>query len=149
MDDRPIMLALSTFRQSEKAVDIALQKARGKRLIVVHVVDKNLARYLVGMDVGLYPDIKHICEEEVLKGHKRDAEKRANAIVERAEKEGIKASARVRVGRFAQVCLDVIRQETPETVVTTRSKRPAWVKRLFGSPVDHLIEHAGCSVLEA
>jgi nucleotide-binding universal stress UspA family protein len=32
-------------------------------------------------------------------------------------------------------------------IITTRSKRPEWVRRFFGSPVDDLIRKAGCPVV--
>jgi len=50
---RPVLLALSTFRQSPEAVALAIEKAREPgKLIVVYVVDVNLARYFIGTDVG-------------------------------------------------------------------------------------------------
>ena len=66
---QPIMLALSTFRQSDSAVELAIGMARkSKRLIVVYVVDANLARYLIGLEIT--PGLKEKCEEELLKEHK-------------------------------------------------------------------------------
>lgn len=145
---KPIMLALSTFRQSEKAVDLAIEKAgESKRLVVVYVVDVNLARYLIGLEVP--PDVKEKCEEELLKEHRQQGEKRVESIVKKAEERGIQVTAHVDVGRFALKVLDVVKAEPPEAIVTTRSKRPNWVKRLFGSPVDYLTANAGCPVIEA
>ena len=84
----PVMLALSTFRQSREAVDKALEQAAVVGRLVV-----------------------------------------------------------VQVGRFAEVCLEQVAHFGPSLVVTTRSRRPDWVRQFFGSPVDTLIEKAGCSVL--
>jgi hypothetical protein len=43
-----VMLALSTFRRSEKAVALAVEKCREiKNLIIVYVIDINFARYIV------------------------------------------------------------------------------------------------------
>ena len=53
----------------------------------------------------------------------------------------------VQIGQFASVCLDLVKQEKPSLIVTTRSQRPEWVKRFFGAPVNELIEKAGCPVM--
>ncbi len=145
----PVMLALSTFRQSERAVRLALERARGNgRLLVVDVVDVNLARYFMGTDVGFYPGIMKAIEDELLARHEADARRRVASVEDRARAEGIEVESRVEVGRFALVCLPIAREVLPEVVFTTRSARPAWVRRLFGSPVDDLIAGAGCPVVE-
>jgi nucleotide-binding universal stress UspA family protein len=145
-----IMLALSTFRQSEKAIELAIEKAKGgKNLIVVFVADVNLARYLIGTDVALYPELKEKCEEEILKEHRDRAEKKVSLMAKTAEDHGVSVKTYVSIGRFALECLKVVEEENPELIITTRSKRPAWVKRFFGSPVDYLIANAGCPVVEA
>ena len=146
-----VMLALSTFRQSERAVELAIEKASegGKALIVAFVVDVNLARYLIGSDVGLFPELKERCEEELLKEHREQAEEEVGSVVKAAEGRGITVEAHVSTGRFALECLKVIDRERPDVVVTTRSRRAGWVRRFFGSPVDHLIARAGCPVLES
>jgi nucleotide-binding universal stress UspA family protein len=146
----PVMLALSTFRQSDKTVELALEKAKDVgRLIVVNVVDINLARYFVGSDVSLFPDLKEKCEAELLQKHEAEGRERASAIAERASKAGIEAQVHVEVGRFAIVCLRLVREMKPSLIITTRSKRPEWVRRFFGSPVDELIRKAGCPVITA
>ena len=144
------MLALSTFRQSKKAIDLALAKAKeGKNLTIVFVVDVNLARYFIGTDVGIYPALKEKCEEEVLQQHRDQAEEEVSVIVKIAEDYGINVKTYISTGRFALECLEIIKKERPELVITTRSERPNWVKRFFGSPVDYLIANAGCPVMEA
>jgi len=146
----PVMLALSTFRQSERAVELALQMAAPcKKLIVTYVVDVNLARYLIGTDIGFYPELKEKCEQEILREHEQKGAEKVKAIVARAGQQGIETTVCVRVGRFALVCLDEMGQQKPSAVITTRSRRPSWVKKLFGSPVNYLIAHAGCPVIEA
>jgi nucleotide-binding universal stress UspA family protein len=146
----PVMLALSTFRQSEQAVDMALEKAKiVGRLVVVHVADVNLARYLIGSDIGLYPELQQRCENELLTKHEREGREKTAAIAERARAAGLAVSTHVTVGRFAIVCLQIVAQEKPSLIVTTRSKRPEWVRRFFGSPVNELIAKAGCPVIEA
>jgi nucleotide-binding universal stress UspA family protein len=146
-----IMLALSTFRHSEKAIQLALDTAASEKkdLVVVHVADVNLARYFVGTNIGLDPALKKMCEAEVLEMHEKENRRKADEIVSRARERGVAARSVVKIGRFALVCLEVVAKEKPEVIVTTRSNRPDWVRRFFGSPVDHLIAKAGCRVIEA
>jgi len=149
----PIMLALSalsTFRRFEEAIRLAIEKAeQGKNLIVFFVVDVNLAWYLIGTDLSLFPELRESCEEEILEKHKKSAEEIVKLIAQRAEHYGIKVKTKVEIGRFALKCLEVVKQEHPELIITTRSKRPEWARKFFGSPVDYLIASAGCSVIEA
>ena len=145
-----VMLALSTFRRSEKAVELAVEEARGGAgLLVVWVVDVNLARYLVDTDAGLLAEVRERTERQVLADHERQARQRVEAIAERARRSGVAVRSHVEVGRFALVCLPLVRMEKPRKIFTTRSDRPAWVRRFFGSPVDQLIAEAGCPVIEA
>ena len=145
----PVMLALSTFRRSDAAIDLALERAAGPgRLVVVYVADKNLARYFVGTDIGMYPNLKDRCEEEMLQEHERIGREHVEEIARRARERNLATATHVQRGRFAEVCLEIAAEEKPSLVVTTRSRRPAWVKRFFGSPVDSLIERAGCPVEE-
>ena len=144
------MLALSTFRQSRRAAEIAVEKGtKSSELIVVYVVDVNLARYFIGTDIGSCPALKGRCEEELLSEYRQRAEQEVESIARMAEERGISVTSYIDTGRFAVECLKVMGKEKPELVVTTRSNRPKWVKKLFGSPVDHLIANAECPVIEA
>lgn len=146
----PVLLALSTFRHSEDAVALALKKAKGPgRLVVLLVADRNLARYMIGSELGYFVDLEKRCEQELLRENEQKARAAAEAIAARAADAGLDACTEVCIGRFGVECLRVIEREQPGLVVTTRSRRPAWVRRFFGSPVDHVIEHAGCPVVEA
>ena len=143
-----VMLALSTFRKSEQAIETTIQKARNvKKLIVVYVADVNLARYFVGAEPGLLPHLKDICEADLLKQHEKAGHEQVAAIRKKAEQEGIEVKTHVQVGRFAVVCLEVAQKEKPSMIVTTRSERPAWIKKFFGAPVDDLIAKARCPVI--
>ena len=142
-----VMLALSTFRQSEKAIGTAVEQAKKvKKLMIVYVADVNLARYLSYVDQGLVPDLKKTCESELLQKHAKAGWEQVAPIVERAKQEGIEVKTHIQIGRFAIVCLDIVKQMQPSLIVTTRSKRPEWVRKFFGAPVDDLIAKAGCPV---
>jgi len=147
---RPIMLALSTFRKSDEAIPLAIEKAKkGKNLVVFFVVDVNLARYLIGADLSLFPELRESYEKEVLEKHKKSGKEIVKSIAQKAEQYGIKVKTKVEIGRFAFKCLEAVKQENPEFIIITRSKRPEWVKRFFGSPVDYLIANVECTVIEA
>jgi nucleotide-binding universal stress UspA family protein len=143
-----VMLALSTFRRSEKAISLAMEKSRGtKKLMIVYVVDINVARYLIGADEDFLTAFKDQKESDLLTKAESEAREEAAKIAEKAERKGIQASVISKTGRFAVVCLEVVRQIRPALIVTTRSRRPEWVKKLFGAPVDELIAKAGCPVV--
>jgi Universal stress protein family. len=143
-----VMLALSTFRRSEKAVALAVEKCREiKNLIIVYVIDINFARYIVDAEEEFLIGLKEKTESEMLEKAEKDAREEVAKIAEEAENKGIQVKTIVQVGRFAVVCLDVVKQTHPSVIVTTRSRRPEWVKKFFGAPVDVLIDKAGCPVL--
>jgi nucleotide-binding universal stress UspA family protein len=143
-----VMLALSTFRRSEKAVDAAIEKSReNKKLMMVFVVDINVARYLVGVEEEFSVGLKETCEAELLEKAEKEGLEQLVKIAKRAEQEGLQVKTLVQLGRFAVVCLDLAGQTSPSLIVTTRSRRPEWVKKFFGAPVDELIAKAGCPVL--
>ena len=143
-----VMLALSTFRRSEKAVAVAIEKCLDvKTLMIVYVVDINVARYIVGAEEAFLFDMKEQNESELLEKAEKDAREAVAKIAEEAEKKGIQSKTIVKVGRFAVICLEVVKQTHPSVIVTTRSRRPDWVKKFFGAPVDELIAKAVCPVL--
>lgn len=145
-----ILLALSTFRRSEEAVKAALRYLKpGGRLSILWVVDVNLARYFVGTDAGLYGNLKQRCERDLLRQHEEEGRKAADTIAAQARTEGFAVDVDVTVGRFGLVAEEKARRFSPQLIVTTRSNRPGWVKRLFGSPVNYLIDHSDCPVIDA
>jgi nucleotide-binding universal stress UspA family protein len=144
------MLALSTFRRSDEAIRTALDEAVGPgRLAVVYVADVNLARYMVGTDIGLSAGLERKCEEEVLAEHEAEGRAHVAEIEELAREAGIAAAGEVRIGRFGLIVMEIVEREHPCCIITTRAARPAWVRRFFGSPVDYLIATAACPVIEA
>ncbi len=145
-----VMLALSTFRHSEHAVALALDKAaEGGELVIAYIADINVARYLVGTDVGLYPDLKEETEKALLEESERRVQSKIESIAQRAAERGVPVRTYARIGRFAPECMEIIEQEQPDLVVTTRSQRSDWFRRFLGSPVDRLRQRAGRPVIEA
>jgi nucleotide-binding universal stress UspA family protein len=143
-----VMLAISTFRRSEAAVKIALEKSlESKKLVVVYVVDVNVARYLLDVDEEFIMGLKQSCESDLMEEWKKEAEEHVREIAKKAEALGVCAKTHYEVGRFAVICLDIAGRVRPSLIVTTRSRRAEWVKKFFGAPVDELIAQAGCPVI--
>ncbi len=146
--EAPVMLALSTFRRSQAAVDLALEMAqRSGSLIIVWVADINLARYLLGGE-GVAHDLAVISEEEMLARHERENREQAEKVAKAAQARGVRVETMLRRGRFAVICREALAAFRPALVVTTRSQRPEWMRRFFGSPVEELIRCATCPVAE-
>ena len=146
----PVMLALFTFRHTDRAVDVALEKAiQRKRLVIVYGRNVNLGLYFMESGVGLYPNLKEQCEKELLAEFEQQWKEKVEVIANKARAQGIQVVTYVHAGRFTSLCLEIIKKEKPSMIVTTQSHRPAWVRNLFGSPADHLASHAGCQVIEA
>ena len=147
--EKSILLALSTFRQSEHAIETAIHQADyNKKLIVVYVVDANLAQYLIGSNLTLHTELMSKTRSQVLAEHYQKGEQIVQAICERACESGIDIETHVQIGNFALICLRIINKEMPSCVITTTSNRPEWVKKFFGSGIDYLRSHAACTVTE-
>lgn len=145
-----VMLALSTFKHSDRAIDIALERAgQCKRLVIVYGRNVNVGLYFMESGVGIYPELKEQCEKELLAKFEQQWKEKVETIASRARTQDIKVVTYVRAGCFTSLCLEVIEKEKPFLVVTTRSRRPAWVRSLFAPPADYLVLYAGCPVLEA
>lgn len=143
-----MMLALSTFRRSQEAVEVAIEKSRAlKKLMVVYVIDINVARYLVGVEEEFFVGLKETIESEMLEKADKEAHEYVASVVAEAKKKGIQVKTLIQLGRFAVVCLEVVHKIHPSQIITTRSKRPQWVKKFFGAPVDELMAKAGCPVI--
>jgi len=146
---QPVMLALSTFRKSEMAISKALEEAKKtKNLLIVYVVDINLERYLIDSETSITPGLEKRAKEELLAQHQQKGKRYVEDIEKEARKEDISVKLVFEIGRFGIICVDIMKRENPKMIITTRSKRPEWVKKIFGSPVSYLIENASCPVIE-
>lgn len=145
----PIMMLLSTSRQSDEAIEFAIRKsAPAGNLSVIFIVDINLECCLIESD-GLFPALKEKCEEVVLKHRKKDAEEKIRSIMKIAGNRGISIRAYISVEKYGLECIKKIREEKPSVIITAKSSRPDWVKKVLHSPVDYVIANAGCPVLES
>ena len=148
---KPILLALSSFRQKEQQIQAALDLCAraGAPLLALFVVDINLARYHVASDMMVGESLRKRLEEGVME----EQEARGRAALDRvkalADARGIPCTTCLRMGRFAQEVKAVVLSHDPAAVVLTRANRPEWLRRLFGSPVDQIRAELGgrCEVL--
>lgn len=146
----PVMLALSTFKHSDRAIDTALGKANQcKRLVIVYGRNVNVGLYFMESGVGIYPELKEQCEKELLAKFEQQWKEKVETIASRARTQDIKVVTYVRAGCFTSLCLEVIEKEKPSLIVMPQSHRPNWLRELFGSPAGHLVLYAGCPVIEA
>jgi nucleotide-binding universal stress UspA family protein len=147
--NRPAMVALSSFRWSQDAIERAFQETEaGGVLVVAYVVDVSIAEYFTGMDVGLYPDVMEACTRDLLKGHKDAGRAILKAIGVKARARQITVKTCLAVGRFAKELLRLIKANDPRVVITCRSRRPNWAQHLQGEAVTSIARHTGCPVVE-
>jgi len=84
----PVMLALSTFKHSDSAIDTALKKASEyKRLVIVYGHNVNLGLYFMESGVGLYPDLKEQCEKEILADYEQKWKEKVEVIAKNRNSE--------------------------------------------------------------
>lgn len=143
-----ILLSLSSFRFSEKAVETAFDLAdQNSELCVLWVIDVNLSRYLVGLDSGLSYESKEMFYHELHEKFLQIANGNLEKIIEKAQDFKINITTEVVIGRFAIESLRVAHQKKPMIIVTTRSNRAQWLIDRFGSPVKVLTEQSDCPVI--
>ena len=145
-----ILLALSSFRYTDDEVERALGLARehGAKLLTVFVVDANLARYFAGSGVVAGSTLREELERGVLDDLKQQAREVLQKICVLASERGLECETILRVGKFEDEIREVIPEQHPRLMIVTRARRPQWMRRLFGSPVDRLCDEAGgeCSI---
>ncbi|MBW1854891.1 MAG: universal stress protein [Deltaproteobacteria bacterium] len=150
LSTNPVMLALSTFKHSDKAIEVAIDKAsQCKKLVIVYGREVNLWLYFMETDIGLFPGLKEQCEKELLTEIEQQWEEKVEAVANRARAEGLQVTIYVRAKSFKKLCLEIAEKEKPLVIITTRTLRPAWIRSLFRSPADYLASQKGCSVIEA
>ena len=145
-----IVLAVSTFRESDRAVECAIEKASGQgELYCIYIIDVRLSEYCFAESGGsCYPKWKKRYIKEVLASYRHKAERTIQAIKEQADQCGLEVKAEVQYGGFAKKCVTFIQNIDPDAVVTTRAQRPGILRKIFGSHVDYIIEHVDCPVIE-
>ena len=145
----PVMLALSTFKYFDKAIEAAIEKAsQCKKLIIVYGHEVSLWLYFLETDIGFYPCWKEQCEKELLAEIYQQWAGKVEGIANRARAENLQVITYVRTERFRTLCMEVVKKEKPSLIITKKNLRPAWFRSFFGSPADYLASYTECSVIE-
>jgi len=147
---KPILLALSTCRQTDLLVQktIELVRQEQRNLIVLFVVDICRELELINSQTIAGTHFRQRCHEELLAECKETAEAKVKAIASQAIEAGVACETIVATGQFHIETLKVISDRNPEKVTLVRSRRPQWIRKLLGSSVDNIAAHAACQVLE-
>jgi len=146
---QPVMLALDTFKHSNKAIETALEKAKQcKKLVIVYAADVNLNGYFIASGVGLYPEWKKQCEQELLRQIEQKCKKKIEIVAQKATAQGLHVVTYVRAGHFMSLCSEISEKENPFLIITTRSHRSSWSRLLCHRPIDRLVAYAKCPVIE-
>jgi hypothetical protein len=145
----PVMLALSDFKYSDKAIEVVIEKAsQCKKLVIVYGHEVNLWMYFLETDIGFYPCWKEQCEKELLAEIHRKWEKKIAAVVNRAKAGNLQVTTYVQAERFRTLCMEVVRKEKPSLIITKRNLGFTWFRNFFGSPADYPASHTECPVIE-
>ena len=141
-----ILLALSSFRYKEEEVEHALSlcQEHEARLVVVFVVDVNLAHYLSGSGAVAGSSLREDLERGIVAEYQGRAEGVLARVCAAAAARGVECESVLRTGSFAEEVKAVLARCGPRVIVVTRAQRPEWLRRLFGSPVDSLCDEPGC-----
>jgi isocitrate dehydrogenase len=146
---RPVMLALYTFKHSDKAIEAAIEKAGNRKgLVIVYLSNNNLNKYFVGTDIGFFPDWKEECQKELIQKLERNYRERVEAIAAGAREKGLHVVTYVSAICDTSLWLEIIEKEKPFLIVTTRTGRPAWIRKLFDSKAIHLFSGVDCPVMD-
>lgn len=140
-----VLMVLSTFRNSRKAMEVALTKCTGnKKLLITYIIDMNKAKRIIKtIEKRRLPVLKGISEEEWVRANENVGREQLKKMAKQAEKEGINVITLVPKGQFGVICLELIKKITPSFVITTRGDRSTW--DFFGSP--ELIAQAACPIM--
>lgn len=120
----PIMLALSTFKHSDKAIKMAIEMAFDcKKLVIVYGHEVNPWLYFMGTDFGIIHGLKEQCEIEILIEIEREWEKKIDVIATEARAKGLKVATYVKAKKFKKLYHEVFEKEKPSLVITTKSRK--------------------------
>jgi len=146
-----ILLALSTTRQSPKAIERAMGEAEktGSRLVALFVVDHGVPDSIGSLLIttgylGEKPSQK--LADAILDEYRERGRRRLGEICFSCGERGIPCETMLREGEFAAEVLAVVREKEAGKVILTRAKRLGISRFLFGSAVNRVRKDATCPV---
>jgi len=142
-NEKKILLALSTTRESQKTIEYALNSAEKESasLVALFVIDPDLPELIFSklIDIGFMGEKPG---EEVMKAllkeYRTRGEEKLKEIKKLAEERGIECKTILKTGNFAKECLKIINEQKPLSVILTRAKRSNISRFLFGSAVNEI-----------
>jgi len=144
----PVMLVLFSDRNPDRAVELAFEKAKNSgELVLVYVIDDNLAPYFVGTDAGLYPALKEICEQDLLKKYRQEAADQIDRIVQRARTRGIRIKKHLLTKSAYQKNTTLIQDEKPALIISDEKKKRFGLKLFLREPIINLLKNTGVPVI--
>lgn len=137
-----IVLALSTRRQSSKAIKQALDIANKEsaKLIIIFVAEIPSSLALASVDIGIWGN------EAVLKEYEKEGERILQAIQKHAKSLNIECGTLIAKGKFTKECLRVIKEKKADLVIVARTKGFDLSDIFFGSPITKIGRRANCFV---
>lgn len=143
---KSILLALSSFRFSKDAIDLAIRLSeKHNHLIICYFTDENIYRYVEDVPFDMREGALQELREHFVMLNALQAKK----VEEEAKRRGIENIEIISdIGRFADLVLDIDKKINAEYIITTRSSRSRLMRRIFGSPIDRIKNEASCKVLE-
>lgn len=146
-----VLLALSTTRHSEKAIDAAIQRASvpDGTLVVLFILDDEVPSRLYQQltDRGFIGEKpSDSISNAIMKEYRHRAEEEANRIVERAKQQGVRCEVEIVRGPFAEESLNGVLRHQADLIILTRMKRSNLARFLLGSAVNNLRAQCPCPV---
>lgn len=144
----PVMLVLFSDKKADKAIALAFKKAeKSKTLILVYVIDDNLAPYFVGTDAGLYPALKEICERDLLEKYWQEAVAKMDQLAQSAKTLGIQVRKHILTKSDYQKDSDLFRAEKPALIISGESRKGFGLKSLMRQPEIQTFKNTGIPVI--
>ena len=147
-----ILLVLSTTRDSQKTVDLALERAGREKapLTVLFVLDSAMPESIFEKltDMGFTGEKpSEQLRDAILVEYRERGRKKLAEIEALAAPLGIPCETVMREGEFRAECLSLIAEKGAELVILTRKRRSSLSRFIFGSPVEEIRERTGCELL--
>jgi len=142
-----LMLVLSPSRHTPKSIDLALSLVQTSKrpLLAVFIMDMKVPNAISShiVDIGFLGDkVSDQLKSTIHREYEARGRRELEEVKERALKLGIECETIVRKGDFVKQCLKIAREKKIEDMVVSRAERSNISRKLFGSAVNELLEHA-------
>lgn len=147
-----VLLALSNTRQSEKAIDLALNRienSAGGRLQILFVLDTEIPKQLFSQltdrgFIGEKPSDQ--LAKAIMEDYRKHAKDEIGRIAQKAAKRSVEFDSEIVEGIFADEAIKAVEKHQPDLLIVARKKRSRLARFLTGSAVDNLRAQSPCPV---